>query len=889
MRASASPEAVALDLEAIAQSHDPCAELSRHPPGIAALVAVLGASPALGRLLRSTPAALQVLEDLDSRPIKADDSASELQRWKQLEMLRIAARDLLGLDRLEDVTHALSQLASDVVASVLSANGLDDHAVIGMGKLGADELNYASDIDLLIVSEGEPANAAGLRAALETLRKCFRVDLSLRPEGRSGPLVRSLDSYRAYWERWAEPWEFQALIKARPIAGASEIGLAFADSATEALWNRSWGADELRSLRELKARTEAILARDRLNERELKRGPGGIRDIEFAVQILQLVHGRNDPALRSKDTLSALQEMSAAGYVSPSDAWAMAEDYRFLRSVEHHLQLEELAQSHVLPVEADRRARLARSLGYPDDSLLTATQRFESELRLHRSRTREIHERLYFRPLLDAFGTLERTHPEAVPERLRAFGFVDAERTRSALYDLSRGLTRSSRLMGQMLTLLLSWLADSPDPEGGLLGLRRMASSTHRRDLLVDSFRESPEAARRLCLLLGSGSYPTEALLREPDVVTLLDDERALAPRPEAQLETEAVKLASGRPHTADAARALVHWKRRQTLMTAAADIVSSYEVEDVGTRLTDIAEATLAGLLHCVGPRPPIAAIAMGRFGGREMSYASDVDLLLVCEDSDDAEAAEHAAIKLLRIARGDTPAGEVLPVDLSIRPEGRQGPLVRSLQSYRSYFGRWAQTWERQAMLRARPVAGDPAIGQAFCEDLGDVLWSTPFSASDVRDMRRMKARMERERIPPGEDPEFHLKLGRGSLSDVEWTVQLLQLRYGVPGQSTMGALAALQSCGALPKADADALRASYRFCELTRNRWFLVNGRPGDSLPTKPEQLGVLARSLGRKPNSLREEYRRVTRRARRVMEENFYRDVPREVGSAAAETS
>ncbi|MGH2707260.1 MAG: bifunctional [glutamine synthetase] adenylyltransferase/[glutamine synthetase]-adenylyl-L-tyrosine phosphorylase, partial [Actinomycetota bacterium] len=278
---------------------------------------------------------------------------------------------------------------------------------------------------------------------------------------------------------------------------------------------------------------------------------------------------------------------------------------------------------------------------------------------------------------------------------------------------------------------------------------------------------------------------------------------------------------------------------------------------------------------LDTVSPPVPMAVVAMGRFGGAELSYASDLDVLLVYESPspDDFAVAEGAAEALVRLVKGPTPVTRLYLLDADLRPEGRRGPLARSLGGYRAYYRRWAQTWERQALLRARPVAGDPELARRFMEVVGEWVWR-PLNESEVREIRRMKARVERERIPPREDPQFHLKLGRGSLSDVEWTAQLLQLRHRVPAPGTMVALARLEEAGALCAADAAALGESYRFCERARNRWYLIKGAPDDALPTQADQLARLAASLGTTASELRDRYRKVTRRARQVVERLFY---------------
>ncbi len=888
---SASPAVVAVALE----------RLSDAVPGVQArlagdhalrdaVFAVTAASRSLTELLMSEPAALEVLADLDHRPVRPegdDPPETWLRRWKRLELLRIAARDLTGLDELPAVGRALARLADEVLQAAAAAAGADPGlAVIGMGKLGGCELNYSSDIDIMFVGDPQVHDRTA-RAILDVARTCYRVDVDLRPEGRDGPLVRTLESYEAYWERWAHTWEFQALLKARAVAGDSDLGAAFLDRARPRVWERPFTLDDLRAVRSMKARSEEMLAKKGLTDREVKRGRGGIRDIEFSVQLLQMVHGRADPDLRSPTTLDALATLGSTGYVDPGDARALDAAYRLLRTVEHRLQLVHEQQVHTLPAPTDLagRDRLARVMGYRDTAEATAGELLDSFLRRQQANVRSIHQHLFFRPLLDALtasGTdTALMSEEAVATRLEAFGFTDAKRTRLALRELTKGLTRSSRLMQQMLPLLLGWLSESPDPDLGLLGLRVLAGGPAQATELATAFRESPEAARRLCTLLGTSRRLSETLEHHPDMIPALAQADTLARRPPEALLQGASAAVAWRDHLEDRQRGLLRYKRREELRVAAGDVLELAPPEQdqvvvTAGQLTALAEASLQAALEALHPSLPFAVVAMGRLGGAELSYASDLDLLFVYDGQTPADfsAAEKLGEALVRFLAGTTPATRIYPVDLGLRPEGKDGPLARSLDGYASYYGRWSQTWERQALVRARFVAGDNDIGRRFMEIVEPYVWSTPLTENEIREIRRVKARIERERIPHGEDPQFHLKLGRGSLSDVEFTAQLLQLRHQVRAAGTMDALVRLEQAGALDPDDREILADAYRFCERARNRWFLVKGASGDSLPTKAEQMSALARSLGMTSGDLRENYRRVTRRSRNVVERVFY---------------
>jgi len=893
------------------------------------VAAVAGASRSLARVILTDPAALDVLAgvrtplDAGARegpslslpdrssshlpdPLAAEDP-DDLARRKRLALLLIAARDLAGLDDLETVGSSLSNLADGVLNASYRLAGVGEEqgarlAVIAMGKHGARELNYASDVDVMFVippgEEGTVGGVALARRVLAIAGRAFRIDTDLRPEGRNGVLARSLDSYMNYWDRWARPWEFQALLKARFAAGDADLGRAFAERSAATLWGRPLGAEDLAELRSMKGRAEQLVSRRGLADREIKRGRGGIRDIEFAVQLLQLVHGGADPLIRRPATLPALAELATAGYIEAGDASALALSYRFLRTLEHRLQLVEEAQVHTVPDDPDARAALARVLGL--------SRGLDAVLGRYQASARAIHERLFFRPLLEVFATRAsgrasetgvpgeprrlsepdgRLSQEAAEARLQAFGFRQADRTRQALTELTRGLTRSSRLMQQLLPVLLGWLSETPDPDQGLFGLRTLVGSRHRRDVVVAAFRESPELARRLCVLLGTGRQLGELVGRQPALATRLGDDGELTAPVPAELQDRASRAAASADGRGQAA--LRHLVQTETLRIAAADVLLDAPLASTSSRLAGLGDAVLAAALEAVGPPLPMGIVAMGRLGGEELAYGSDLDVLIVYEGSGagDAALAEEATAAVFRRLNGITPADRVLTVDASLRPEGRQGPLARSLEAYAEYHRRWIETWERQALLRARPVAGDDALLERFMDLVDSAIFAAPFGDAEVRSIRRLKARVERERIPASEDPNFHLKLGRGSLSDIEWLVQLLQLTHGVRGTGTLAGLGRLAAVGVLDSGEATVLSEAYRFLSETRNRWHLVGnfvaGAGGvvsslgsDSLPTDRDQLARLARALGTSPTDLREAYRRVTRRARQVMERRFY---------------
>ena len=872
-----------------------------------AIVAVTVASNSLLAVLeRDEDAVAMLREPALVAPSSADDLArargellghadppAALRRWKHRQIVRIAGRDLLGIADLRSVSSELAAVARTCLGVALGiAEPTVPIAVIGMGKLGGSELNYASDVDVVFVHDGDSEEAErAARAVLRVMTEptadgiVFRTDPDLRPEGRSGALSRGIDAFEEYWNRWAQAWELQALIKARPVAGDAALGAAFVERAEPHVWPDVLDPAAVHEIRAMKTRTEQILARRGLGTRELKRGYGGIRDIEFAVQLLQLVHGRNDHSIRARSTLDALEQLAAGGYVTITDHRQLAEAYTWLRTVEHRLQLVDEHQTHTVPSDVTARTHLARVLGFRDQRGTSALAHFDLERQRHQAIVRSIHERLFFAPLLETLAGVGALSMDAAQERLTAFGFPDIERTRAALDELTAGLTRRSRVMQQLLPAMLGWLSESPDPDLGLLALRRLTEGYNRSSTLARRFRDSPVAAERTCRILGSSRVLGGALYRQPEFVDALADDATLTTEASsADLVGEALDSLNWREDDTGRRSGLRRFKRRQLLRIGARDVLGFAELDATGRELSGLADACVEAALRSLEPPLPFAVIGLGRLGGAELSYASDIDVIFVYEGVTAADFAtsERVATQLVSAVGDSTSEGRTFRVDTRLRPEGNQGALARSLDGYRSYFEQWAQTWEFQALTKARFVAGDLALGRRFVALAHEFVYRDPFPDGWRRDVRRMKARIETERIPPGEDPQFHLKLGRGSLSDIEFTVQLEQLAFGgthpeVREPSTLRALDALVRIGAITRDDAAPLQESFVLCERARNYRYLLAGSPSEALPTDGEETEKVARMLGythRPQQSLRDDYRRVTRRARAIVERIFY---------------
>ncbi|MFE6762482.1 bifunctional [glutamine synthetase] adenylyltransferase/[glutamine synthetase]-adenylyl-L-tyrosine phosphorylase [Streptomyces sp. NPDC057689] len=905
------------------------------------LLGVLGASEALGDHLARHPRDWQALvtyEAADLHPgvtefegeLAGADDPDALRVGYRRCLLSIAARDVCGTTDVAETAAELADLATATLRAALriaSAAAPDDAAqcrlaVIAMGKCGGHELNYVSDVDVIFVAEpadgAEESGAmqAATRLASHLMRICsdttvegtiWPVDANLRPEGRNGPLVRTLSSHLAYYQRWAKTWEFQALLKARPVAGDRALGEEYVEAVSPLVWQAADRENFVSDVQKMRRRVVDTIPADRV-DRELKLGPGGLRDVEFAVQLLQLVHGRSDPALRSGSTLEALGALAEGGYVGRVDAVQLDDAYRFLRAMEHRIQLYRLRRTHLVPDEEPDLRRLGRSLGLRTDPIAELNQAW----RRHASVVRRLHEKLFYRPLLDAVAQLapgeSRLSTKAATARLVALGYEDPAAALRHLEALSSGVSRKAAIQRTLLPVLLGWFADSADPDAGLLGFRKVSDALGKTPWYLRLLRDEGAAAENLARVLSAGRLAPDLLLRAPEAVALLGDPHGLAPRSREHLEQE-VLAAVGRADDAETAVAVVRGVRRRELFrTTAADLIGAYGTEEspaesdpgalvdrVGSAVTDLNAVTIAGALRAAvraewGDTLPtrFAVIGMGRFGGHELGYGSDADVLFVHEpregvDEQEAGRAANRVVsemrRLLQLPTADPP----LIIDPDLRPEGKTGPLVRTLKSYGAYYRRWSLGWESQALLRAEPMAGDMDLGAQFVELIDPLRYPQDGLSDDaVREIRRLKARMESERLPRGADPTLHTKLGRGGLSDVEWTVQLMQMQHGraVPGlrtTRTRAALAAACAAGLIPEDDARTLDEAWVLATRVRNAVMLVRGRPGDTFPSVPRELTAVGRYLGYEEGhvgDMLDDYRRVTRRARGVVDERFY---------------
>ena len=902
------------------------------------LFAVLGSSLTFGDHLVANPQSWHLLEGVLALPspeqlrsLFSDRIAEygsvpdvvmpKLRGLYRDQLLILAALDLAPTVENEPVLRFatigahlsdLADAALDAALQIAVANVCKDGAppprlaVIAMGKCGARELNYVSDVDVIFV--GEDSGPITTRVAGEMMRLAsgafFDVDAGLRPEGKQGALVRTMDSHIAYYQRWAKTWEFQALLKARPAVGDAELGQRYVEALLPMVWTACEREDFVPEVQAMRRRVESLVPAD-VREREIKLGTGGLRDVEFAVQLLQLVHGRTDSSLHVASTVEALSALGSGGYVGRDDAANLTASYEFLRLLEHRLQLQRLQRTHMLPAPEDDEALrwLARAAHIRPDGTRDALGVLREELKRQTVRVSRLHAKLFYQPLLESvdpsLGFAPGMSPEAAGRQLAALGYEGPQSALTHLAALVSQSGRRGRVQSVLLPRLLDWLSDTPDPDSGLLAYRRISDALSEHRWYLSTLRDESAVAKRLMRVLGTSAFVPELLMRAPEVIQQYADGPAgpklLDSDPEA-VAGALVASAGRHGHPLRAIAAARTLRRRELARVASADLLGMLTVEDVCEALSSVWVAVLQCALEAVirantgddGTVPAaIAVIGMGRLGGWELGYGSDADVMFVCEPAagvDETRAVKWAVTiaEQLRTLVGAPSDDPPLEIDASLRPEGRNGPLVRTLASYAAYYEQWAQPWEIQALLRARPVAGDPGLGLRFVLMADRVRYPEGgVSPAAVLEIRRIKARVDAERLPRGADPNTHTKLGRGGLADVEWTVQLLQLRHAhaVPALRNASTLQALDAIGAaelIPESDVAQLREAWLTATRARNALVLVRGKPTDQLPGPGRQLNAVAVAAGWRNGDggeFLDNYLRVTRRAKAVVNNVF----------------
>jgi glutamate-ammonia-ligase adenylyltransferase len=900
------------------------------------LCLILGASSALFEFLDRHIEHLSLLEGKPILPSLEDHSrelsaqagsVAQIRIGYRKQLTKIASFDIEQLDPVEGVAQIAASLA-DLAGATLDAglklarqeisnpensvsfpeSEVSDTrvAVIGMGKCGARELNYISDVDVIFVAEpsGDLESSRAMEIATKLVTRMMRimdevgnepslwqVDANLRPEGKSGALVRSLDSHQSYYERWAESWEFQALLKARPIAGDQALGDDYIARIWPKVWESTVRENFVESVQKMRQRVTDHIPISEVDA-QIKLGPGGLRDIEFTVQLLQLVHGRNDESIRVRDTLGALEALSNGSYIGRDDAERFSAHYRFLRLLEHRIQLTAMRRTHLMPTDEKARRAIARAvaLDLTAEQLISRWEKVKLEVR-------DLHQQLFYRPLLSAVSGLSQEDLELTSaqaqDRLAAIGFGDTKGALSHISALTTGLSRRAAIQRQLLPVLLQWFAEGTDPDAALLAFRRLSEDLGDSHWYLRMLRDSSGAAKRMTQVFSTSRLATSLFEKMPEAAAWFDREDELEPDTLESLNAQFEAIVSRHEDAELAAASIRAIRRKETLRVGMGAALGIIDLERTSQGLTDLTESYLVAiqeiatkfLIEKQGALcHELAIVAMGRFGGAELGFGSDADVMFVYrvlgEDVNKAQA--EAEILVSEIRRLSADQSLEFELDLDLRPEGKNGPIVRSIDSYSAYYKRWAGTWESQALLRARLISGEQKIASEFVELINQYRYPEVIEQAAIVEIRRIKARVEVERLPQGADPKRHLKLGRGSISDVEWLVQLFQLKYAsanpqIQTPHTLPALEQMEACGLINNSDARVLKEAWVLSSSIRSNAMLYLNKRTDVLPLDRAQLEGIARLNGYPrggASSLEQDYLAATRRGRAVFEKLFF---------------
>jgi len=938
---------------------DDMAEVAQRSRRLEQFVLLCGSSPFLVNLVYKVPSAFRWLflenaidlarkegEMLAALRAQVDHTTdfTELCRvlrcFKRVEILRIAARDLNGLATLEEVTGELSglaaaslQVAYEVCRRCLereyglplaeSENGPREAemTVIGMGKLGGNELNFSSDIDIIYFYEsarGETSgleNGAGGRTGVVSLHVffnklgemiskalsqvtgdgfVFRVDVGLRPEGKSGDMAISVRSAEIYYESWGQSWERTAMLKARPIAGSLELGSRLLKILQPFVYRKYLDYNLIEDMKNMKQKIDASLARSMEGEANLKLGRGGIREIEFFVQALQLVYAGKNPNLRERNSLKALDALLAARLISDDDHRKLSEAYRFLRTVEHRIQVVQERQTHNLPAKKDELQALARRCGF---LRANGPDRFLETLEEHRNNVSAIYGNLFHSRdeklkqdvdpqvllFLDA-----NADADLVKDMLAERRFEDVERAYENLQALRRGpekgnLTeRGRRILEKIAPLLLQEVFLSPDPDMALAYLERFLLIIGTRSSYFALLAENRETLKLLVSLFGMSEFLSKILISHPELLDSLvarSDASMFKSGDVMGMELDGLLERTG--YFEDQLDMLRRYRNEEFLRIGLNDIHGKLGQGETTTQLTALGEACLRAAYQMAvlelkrfgrpmfrfegrDAEASLAVIAMGKLGGGDLNYHSDLDIIFVYDRQGNTDGEKQIsnheyfaklAQKIISILSMQTREGYVYKIDTRLRPSGNAGPLVTSLDSFLEYHRKEAQIWERQALTKARVVLGDEKLGVQLHDVIRHTVYGTSIDDEGRREIHRLRMRMENE-LAREKRGSYNIKTGRGGIVDVEFITQFLQLKFGcqypeLRTTSTVVALKEISALGLLPEHNAEALLTGFRFLRKLENRLRIIHDYSVNDLAGSKSYMDKLSRRLGYDP--------------------------------------
>ena len=887
-----------------------------------------------------------------------------LRRFKFTEILRIAARDLNSLAPLEEVTAELSalaaatlqvayevarrQLVSEYGAPITQTPHGEEEAdltVIGMGKFGGRELNFSSDIDIIYFystekgeTTGIPDGRGGMRGKIplhtffvklaEMITKAlsqvtedgfvFRVDLGLRPEGKNGDMTCSIRSAEIYYEAWGQSWERSAMLKARPVAGSIPLGEKFLQVIEPFIHRRYLDYNLIEDMMTMKKKIDASLAREREGEYNIKLGRGGIREIEFFIQALQLVYAGKNPALRQKNSLQSLSALHEARIIAAEDAATLSDAYRFLRTVEHRIQVVQERQTHSLPRKDEELLALARRCGYlrPD-----GLKKFQAALEEHRGNVSAIYGGLFLsrdeklkeevKPEVYYFFD-PNADPDMIMDLLAERGFKNVESAYSNLLLLRDGppkahLTeRARRLLEKIAPLILQEIFASPDPDLALTNLDRFFGAIGSRSSFYALLAENREILKLMVSLFGMSEFLSKIFIGHPELLDgMVSRSYATFIKEKESMALELEELLAGSEDFEEQLDALRRFRHEEFLRIGLNDIYGKLGQTEIAMQLSNLADVCLASAYRMAQNEltrfgtptwtdadgtvleAQFAVIAMGKLGGLELNYHSDLDIIYIYDHqgmtTGGKQISNHEYFaklgqKIISILTTQTREGYAYKLDTRLRPSGNAGPLVTSLDSFLDYHRKESQLWERQALTKARVVIGAEPLKENIEKIILQAVYQSCIPVEARQEIHRLRMRMENE-IAKESEGSYNIKTGRGGMVDVEFIVQYMQLHYGcqqpdLRKNNTLVALKALNACGLLEEEDFTSLLNGYKFLRRLENRLRILHDHSMNDLGGSQDYLDKLARRLDYDPKlrhpgaTLMTDYEAATEAVRRV---------------------
>jgi glutamate-ammonia-ligase adenylyltransferase len=857
-----------------------------------------------------------------------DDFCAALRRYKQREYLRIGARDLMPSVTMEETVRELSALADASLeaayrfgrsqvekeyGTLLLPGKPEDNGfvVLGMGKLGGAELNFSSDIDVIFLFGDDEGESSGGRKGKTTPREffsaigqkiiqamgdvtedgfVFRIDLRLRPLGANGPLVQSVNSAMVYYESWGQCWERAALIKGRPVAGDLDLGKQFLKEVEPFIYRRYLDYTTVDELRHMKARIENELLTGDGKERNIKLGYGGIREIEFFTQALQLVNGGYEASLRGPGTLPALEQLARHNLITAQDRDSLSEAYRFLRQAEHKIQMVQEAHTYSIPEGKEEEKALARRLGYTKTKTLHERDLFWRDHRVHTADVRRIFDRLFYdaqKQITDGASEVgsiwhDLDQQEVIVKQLKQAGFSDPVKAYENLIAVRDGEVfappslKRLKVMRMLGPALITEIANSSAPDQALLNLSKFGHRIGGRTGFLTLLAENPETMRLLITLFADSQFLTDLFLNRPELIdTLIRVDLTRVEKTRDEILRELNATLSETNDLEGKLNALRRYKTEEFIRIGLHDLGGAIELIPILRQLTDLAEACVEGALgvtleeirgkYGTVPQARFAVIGGGKMGGRELDYNSDLDLVFIYDAPEDAESTGDAGArvpaheyyvrlgqKLLTYVSAPTEEGILYKIDMQLRPSGKSGPIVSSLEAFRNYHKTSSQLWERQALIKARFVAGDPTLGKEVEKVAEGFAYGSALPESGIGEIHHLRMRMEKE-LAKEDESHFNLKKGRGGLVDIEFVTQMLQLAHGhrypaLKRRGTLDALKGLRDANILKASEFNLLHDGYLFLRRLDHRLRLEQDQSIDAFEADPARLDGIGRTLG-----------------------------------------